>query len=54
MIYRGDRVNPMNFMDFNMPLDEFRAMVDTRREESPAGKRSSTTELLRRRKKGNG
>ena len=54
VIYRGDRVNPMNFMDFNMPLDEFRAMVDTRRDESPAGKRSSTTELLRRRRKGNG
>ena len=54
VIYRGERVNPMNFMDFNMPLDEFRSMVDTRREESPKGKRSSTTELLRRRNKGNG
>ena len=52
--YRGEKVNPMNFMDFNMPLDEYRSMVETRREESPAGKRSSTTELLRRRRKGNG
>jgi hypothetical protein len=44
----------MNFMDFNMPLDEYRSMVETRREESPNGKRSSTTELLRRRNRGNG
>ena len=54
VIYRGDRVDPMGFMDFNMPLDEYRAMVETRREESPNGKRSSTTELLRRRNRGNG
>lgn len=54
VIYRGERVNPMNFMDFNMPLDEYRSMVETRREESPNGKRSSTTELLRRRNRGNG
>jgi hypothetical protein len=37
-----------------MPLDEYRAMIDTRREDSPVGKRSSTTELLRRRNRGNG
>ena len=54
VIYQGNRVNPMNFMDFNMPLDEYRAMVDKRREDSPVGKRSSTTELLRRRRNGNG
>ena len=34
--------------------DEYRAMVDKRREDSPVGKRSSTTELLRRRRNGNG
>ena len=54
VVYRGDRVNPMNYFDFNMPLDEYRAMIDTRREDSPVGKRSSTTELLRRRNRGNG
>ena len=55
VIYRENRVNPMNFMDFNMPLDEYRAMIGTRKEESPVGKRTSTTELLRRSKQqGNG
>ena len=54
VVYRDTRVNPMNFMDFNMPLDEYRAMIGTRKEESPVGKRTSTTELLRRSKKGNG
>ena len=54
VIYQGNRVNPMNFMDFNMSLEEFRAMTGKRREDSPVGKRSSTTELLRRRRNGNG
>ena len=54
VVYRGNRVNPMNYMDFNMPLDEYRAMISTRREDSPVGKRSSTTELLRRRNGRNG
>ena len=54
VVYRGDRVNPMNYMDFNMSLDEYRSMIGTRVQESPVGKRTSTTELLRRSKKGNG
>ncbi|MCR4859432.1 MAG: M23 family metallopeptidase [Bacteroidales bacterium] len=54
VIYQGNRLDPMNFMDFNMPLDEYRAMTGKRREDSPVGKRSSTTELLRRRRNGNG
>ena len=54
VVYRGNRVDPMNYMDFNMPLDEYRSMTGTRREESPKGKRTSTTELLRRSKRGNG
>lgn len=52
VLYRNNRVNPMRFMDFNMPADEYRAMVDARREDSPVGKRSSATELLRRSKRG--
>ena len=55
VVYRDNRVNPMNFMDFNMTLDEYRAMIGTRKNESPVGKRTSTTELLRRSKQqGNG
>ena len=48
VVYRGNRVNPMNYMDFKMPVDEFRSMTGQRSEDSPVGKRSSTTELLRR------
>lgn len=54
VVYRDNRVNPMNYMDFNMALDEYRSMIGTRKEESPVGKRTSTTELLRRSRKGNG
>ena len=54
VVYRENRVNPMNFMDFDMPRDEYRAMIGTRKNESPVGKRTSTTELLRRSKQGNG
>ena len=53
VVYRGNRVNPMNFMDFNMPLDEYRSMIASRKEDSPIGKKSSTTELLRRRRTSN-
>ena len=48
VVYRGNRVNPMNYMDFKMPVDEYRSMTEQRSEDSPVGKRSSTTELLRR------
>ena len=48
VIYRGNRVNPMNYMDYKIPLEEYLAMINTRSEESPVGKKSSTTELLRR------
>ena len=51
VVYRGNRVNPMNYMDFKMPVDEFRSMTEQRSEDSPVGKRSSTTELLRRSKR---
>ena len=53
VFYRGNTVNPWNYMDFTMPLDDYRAMVDKRREDSPFDKKSSTTELLRRRRTDN-
>lgn len=34
VIYRGDRVNPMNFMDIDMPVSEYSAMVRKRGDES--------------------
>lgn len=50
VIYRGSCVNPMNFMDMDMPVDEYRAMVAGRVEESRLGKRTSTSEILNRRR----
>lgn len=32
--YRGNRVNPMNFLDLDIPLDEYRAMVRKRSDDS--------------------
>lgn len=53
VLYRGAPVNPMNYMDLNMPVSEFRAMAELRREESPRDRKSTTTELLKRRRKSN-
>jgi len=50
VIYRGRRVNPLNYMDLNMPADEYFAMIRARSEETPYDKRKSTTELIRRRR----
>ncbi len=46
--YRGAAVNPNNYMNLEMPLEEFRAMVNKRADDSVLGKKSSTLELLRR------
>ena len=48
VIYMGGRVNPMNYMDINMPVEEYRAMVNRRREEYISSHTTSTMELLRR------
>lgn len=48
VIYKGVRRNPLNYLDLNMPLDEYTAMIDKRRSESPRDKRSSTMDLLKR------
>lgn len=48
VIYKGNRVNPRNFMDVTMPVDEYMAMIQKRSDDSPLGKRSSTMELLRK------
>lgn len=54
IIYMGGRVNPMNYMDIDMPVEEYQAMVDRRREEYEDGHRMSTMELLRRGRAENG
>ena len=49
--YRGNRTNPMKYMDLSMPLDEYKAMTEKRNADLAKDKKSSTTELLRRRRK---
>ncbi len=51
VIYRGNRVNPMNYLDINMPEDEYRAMVASRSAENSQPTAKSTMELLRRGRK---
>ena len=48
VLYRGSQINPMNFMDFSMPVEEYRAMVDKVSSESAHGKKTSTSEILKR------
>lgn len=52
VIYRGTRVNPMNYMDIDMSPKEFRAMVEKRQVESRYSddRMPTTMELLRRRR----
>lgn len=52
VIYKGECVNPMRFMDMSMPVEEYEAMVAKRRSESPASKKISNAELIRKRRNG--
>ena len=54
VVYRGGRVNPMNYMDINMPVEEYEAMVNRRREAYRDERTTSTMELLRRGRAENG
>lgn len=54
VLYKGHQVNPMNYMDLSMSVEEYDAMINTRMEESTENKRTSVTELLRRRRNVNG
>ena len=47
--YRGERVNPMRYMDITMPVEEYLSMIQQRKDESPRDKRLSTSELLKKR-----
>ena len=54
VVYRGGRVNPMNYMDINMPVEEYEAMVNRRREAYRDERTTSTMELLRKGRAENG
>lgn len=48
VLYRNSAVNPMTFMDINMPLDEYRAMVNKVREEDTRTRQKSTADIMNR------
>ena len=50
VILRGNRVNPRNYMDLDMSVEEYQAMVDKREEENQPSRPTSTGEILRRRR----
>ena len=47
--YKGHSVNPRSYFDMDMPVIEYKAMIQKREEESPVGRQSSTSELIRKR-----
>ncbi len=51
VIYRGNAVNPMSFMDMEMPVDEYRAMIGKRKLENSTGARPSTAAMGERQKR---
>lgn len=50
VLYKGNAVNPMSFMDMSMPVDEYKAMIVKRKEENE-GTRPTVSALGRRQKK---
>ena len=50
VLYRNTPLNPMSFMDMNMPVDEYKAMIVKRRMEN-AGTRPTTATFGERQKK---
>lgn len=49
VIYRGRRVNPVNYMDTGLPAEEYKAMIDSRARESVIGRRTAVSDLLKKR-----
>ena len=47
VLYKGNQINPYDFMDLSMPVEEYQAMIRQRREES-AQRRRSSSELVSR------
>ena len=52
VLYKGDAVNPMSFMDMSMPVEEYRAMIVKRRKENEKTRPTTTALGDRQRKQG--
>ncbi|MBQ9476211.1 MAG: M23 family metallopeptidase [Bacteroidales bacterium] len=50
VLLRGAAINPYNYMDMSISREEYQAMVEKREAETEAGKRTTTGEILRRRR----
>lgn len=50
VLYKGNAINPMSFMDMTMPVEEYRAMINKRREEK-TGVRPSTASMGERQRR---
>ena len=50
VLYKGNAINPMSFMDMTMPVDEYRAMVNKRKQEK-AGVRPTTAAIGERQRR---
>lgn len=48
VIYKGNKVNPINYFDADMSTAEYMAMIEKRREESEFNKRTTTGDVIRR------
>ncbi|MBR4810059.1 MAG: M23 family metallopeptidase [Bacteroidales bacterium] len=51
VLFKNHQVNPMNFMDMGMPVEEFRAMIRKRSAETAGGRRPSAASMSERQKK---
>ncbi len=54
VLFRGNQVNPMSFMDMDMPVDEYRAMIGKRNSEILTGPPSASALGERQKKQGTG
>ncbi|MBO4566883.1 MAG: M23 family metallopeptidase [Bacteroidales bacterium] len=50
VVFKGHQINPMSFMDMEMPVEEYRAMIDKRSTETAGGPRPTTASMNRRQK----
>jgi len=51
VVFKGNQINPMSFMDMDMPVEEYRAMIEKRSAETAGGPRPSTASMNERQKR---
>ena len=51
VVFKGNQINPMSFMDMDMPVEEYRAMIEKRSAETAGGPRPSAASMSERQKR---